>query len=820
MEETVSAFGMAGKSAFRVTAMLVAACAPLFAADIAAAPSKPKLWYPDLTRPWMSPDALAHHRPAARAPGSAVPGFLLVEAEDFTDYGGWRLDTQFTHKMGSAYLIASSVGRPVRPASTSVNVPSPGVWRVWARTKDWLPEYSPGVFSVVVGGRESSRLGISGREGWRWERCGDFMLAAGDMRLELKDISGYFGRCDAVLLTKDLSYVPPDDMAALSAERFRLRGEDPTPAERGTFDVIVVGAGPGGTPAAIAAARNGARVALIGDRPVLGGNGSDEIGVNMCGAAVDKPAARETGIAEEVTCLRARFPSPTISGPYKRLVDAETNLTFFACERMIAAEVSADGSVTAVICRNTHTGARSRFRSGLFVDATGDGWLGYFAGAKFRLGREAASEFDEHHAPDFADELTMSGLLQEPRVGVCYLAEDAGRPVEYRTPAFADILPDNFRRPVSRPYGVWFVEHPGWFDDCEDPERARDELLRISFAYWGWVKNDSHVRGKAVNLELKEIPIMDGRRESRRLVGDYILNENDCESGRIFEDAVAYGGWPLDTHDPNGVMVPVSNGHRYRCDTIPVYSIPFRSLYSTNVPNLMMAGRDISATHIALGSTRVQQTCTVIGQAVGTAAAMCTAHGLRPRELGKTRIAELQQRLLEDDCYIPGFRNLDARDLARTARVTASSSALETKRFSHGRIVTYANVSPSNVIDGVSRPVDGQSHAWISADGARLPQWIRLDLARPSEVSEIRLTFDTDLEFNAWHNRAGDELVRSYVVEGSADGEKWTVLADETDNFMRHRVHRFPPRTLSAVRLTVRATYGCEAANVFEIRIK
>ena len=798
----------------------LAAATVAFAAKTRPAPLKP------LTPgAWAPPETCSRYRPAPAAPKEAVPGFLFVEAEEFADYGRWRLDTQFTHKMGSAYLVASGVGEPIGSATTTVRIPHAGRWRVWARTKDWLPEFSPGAFTVAVDGRPGARLGVSRRVGWLWERAGDFDFKDGEVRIELKDISGYFGRCDALILTADLSYVPPDGMAELQAERRRLRGEAAAVAEKGRFDVVVVGAGPGGVPAAIAAARGGAKVALIGDRPVLGGNASDEIGVNMCGAVVDKPAARETGIAEEAICFRVQHPAPGMSGAYRALADAETNLTVFTCERMMDVEMDG-GRIVAVLCRNTMTGAWSRYAGSLFVDATGDGWLGFFAGAQYREGREGRAEFGEEDAPDRPDAFTMSGLLHEPKVGVCYRAEETAGPVAYETPVWARVLPPGFKRRVGSVRGQWWIEHSGFFDDCADPERARDELIRLSFAYWGWLRDASPVREKAVRCALREVPIMAGRREARRLVGDYILTANDCHAGRLFPDAVAYGGWSIDVHDPLGMSAPDSDGWCVRHPPVPIYTIPFRSLYSVNVPNLMMAGRDISVTHAALGSTRVQSTCSVIGQAVGTAAAMCIAEGRSPREIGQMRIVELQRRLLRDDAYIPGLKNDDPADFARTAKVCASSSARETVRYSpngNGRrkpgLITYGNVAPENVIDGVSRPVGGDSHAWVSAPGAALPQWIRLDLPEAVDVREVRLTFDSDLEFNAWLCRRAEELVKDYTLEGSSDGESWFALADEKGNFQRHRVHRFSPRRLKAVRLTVAATYGAAEANVFEIRI-
>ena len=216
-----------------VALLLLILALPVFAAK---EPPPPR---PPLTPgPWAPRAERPSQRPAPRVVREAVPGFLFIEAEDFRDYGGWRLDSQFTHKMGSAYLIASGVGKPIADAVATVGIPRCGVWRVWARTKDWLPEFSPGAFAVVANGREGPRLGVSRRVGWLWERAGDFEFRPGAAELRLRDLSGLFGRCDALILTTDLGYVPPDDAAAMEAERFRLKGENAAVAERGKFDVV------------------------------------------------------------------------------------------------------------------------------------------------------------------------------------------------------------------------------------------------------------------------------------------------------------------------------------------------------------------------------------------------------------------------------------------------------------------------------------------------------------------------------------------------------------------------------------------------------
>ena len=625
-----------------------------------------------------------------RAPKSdakeAVRGFLWLEAESFADYGEWRLDTQFTHKMGSAYLLAAGVLKPIKPATTSVNFPKAGKWRAWVRTKDWLPEYHPGKFRLSVAGKPGNTLGASGKEGWRWELAGEWTLPAGEAKVALEDLTGAFARCDALLFTQDAAYVPPDDAAACAAARGRFTGADAeTVADAGSYDLVVVGGGPGGLGAAIAAARHGAKVALVHDRPVLGGNSSSEIGVPPEGAAVSHHvASREGGIIQEANLRRMVAPDCSLSYAYREMVDALPNLAVFDNQRVVAVGMDG-GRVASVEARNTLDGKRSRWQGRLFVDCTGDGWVGVFAGAKRMYGREAAAEYGEAQAPEERDNLTMSGCLacataEVVRYGHMYIGymqrRTGDEPVPYETPEWAKVLPPDFNRRVKHPHGEWWLEHGGRFDDVEDPERARDELVRINFAYWGWLKNEWQKKDEIKCNELVEISHMNGRREGYRLVGDYILTANDCLQGRMFDDRVAYGGWPLDTHDPLGIDNPRGNGFWKHHPTVPIYSIPFRCLYSVNVPNLMMAGRNISVTHIALGSTRVMSTIATLGQAVGTAAAEMLDTGLMPREYGAdhVRIRRLQQLLLKDDQYIPQVVNEDDADLARTAKATATST--------------------------------------------------------------------------------------------------------------------------------------------------
>ena len=905
--------------------------------------------------PAKQPDLVVFRPPPSEAK-SVVDGFLWVEAENFTDYGDWKLDTQFVHKMGSAYLLACGVGTPIGTAETEVQVPQAGTYRVWVRTKNWLKEYSPGTFTVAVGGKKSKQvLGAAPREGWMWESAGEFEVAKGAVRLALVDLSGAFARCDALLLTSDLKYTPPEALEACRRERARLTGLPEKIEDAGEFDVIVIGAGTAGCGAAVAAARSGARTALVQDRPVLGGNASSELGVPTCGAAVSHPNARESGLNEEANLIRVKNNHPKMSEAYLMQAQGEKNLTVFNNRRVNNVEMRDKTRIGAVLAVDTLTHAASRYTGKMFIDCTGDGWVGYYAGAKFRFGRESRDEFGESAAPEKADAITMSGCIMGNHA-LGYRAENVGKPVAYAPPAWAVKLPppeEFYRNPRGFTGGQWWLEHPGDVDDLADPEFARDELIRITFAYWGWIKNGWAEKERARNYALAYVPYMDARRETRRLIGDYMLKQQDAEQGVMFPDRISYGGWSLDVHNPKGIHSG-KDGPYYYDGHVPIYSIPYRTLYSTNIVNLLFAGRCMSVTHIALGTVRVEATLSTAGQAAGTAAALAVRHSVTPREVGQRYIGELQQRLLKDDQYIPELKNEDPMDLARAAKVTASSTqeyseyarkdvktdeahelnmpravmfprglteridkislcliselkepveltlhlrgsdtagdcsatqdlATATAKVPAGKRayvtfkvdcavtqpfvwlwlpktpgVTWVMVAssmtegcraygggagrpwtvvkgqqyafftepalrfatdckPENVIDGVSRIVGKESHLWASDPKQKLPQWLELDFGKTVEMNSVRLTYDTDLNPRFPVKPVVPQCVKDYRVE-AFDGKTWQEVVAVQDNFLRHRVHQFPARSASKLRLTVDATNGDPSARVFELR--
>ncbi len=541
---------------------------------------------------------------------------------------------------------------------------------------------------MSVNGHQSPVVfGTADTEAWIWQSAGDFELAAGPVRLALHDLTGYFARCQSLILTTDLGYAPPGTAEAIQRERSRLTGLSLAPIPAGEFDVIVAGGGGAGCCAALASARLGAKTALIHDRPVLGGNSSIEIGVPINGAASLHPNARESGIIEEAGRIKARFGYRGMSEAFLTLARGEKKLSVFLNRRVIAADMQSSTHVGGVQAVDTLTGQMTSYRGKIFLDCTGDGWLGFYAGARCRQGRESRDEFGESLAPEKADRINMSGcIMNASQQAFCFRSQDAGRPVTYTPPPWAAQLPpaEQFGRHVGGIGGDWWLEREGTIDTIADAEKSRDELIRISFGYWNFLKNVWPERQRAANHALVWVPWNEGKRESRRLMGDYVLTQNDVQKAVLFPDRISYGGWPIDVHHAKGIYSGLEGP--FHCDTtVPIYSIPFRCLYSANIDNLLFAGRDMSVTHIALGTVRVQGTLSALGQAAGTAAALCIGHHLTPRELGRQHIAELQQTLLKYDQYIAEIKNEDPRDVARKARVSASSTAAY-EEFARGQV--------------------------------------------------------------------------------------------------------------------------------------
>ncbi|MBJ9987434.1 FAD-dependent oxidoreductase [Paenibacillus sp. S28] len=442
-------------------------------------------------------------------------------------------------------------------------------------------------------------------------------------------------------------------------------------------DVTVIGGGLAGVCAAIAAARLGSQVVLVNNRPVLGGNSSSEVRVWVCGATAHgiNRYARETGIMGELF-VENQYRNPE-GNPYLwdlvilEAVRAEPNITLLL--NTDVHEVEANGpeenrTIRSVTGWMMGSERRIRMESPVFLDCTGDGLVGFMAGARYRIGREASREYGEAWAPEEADGITLGSTL-------LFYTKDAGHPVRFVPPSFAkDITqtPIPIKRVIrSGDSGChyWWIEWGGELDTVHDNEVIRDELWSVIYGIWDYIKNSGRFDAETMTLEwVGSIP---GKREYRRFVGDYVLNQNDIIGQEPFPDRIAFGGWSIDLHPPQGMYAEASGSKHMHADGI--YHIPYRSLYSANVSNLLFAGRNISASHVAFGTTRVMATCAVMGEAAGTAAALCASKGVPPRAIYRSHLHELQQTLLRQDAAVIGLRHEDDQDLARQAKVSASS---------------------------------------------------------------------------------------------------------------------------------------------------
>lgn len=614
----------------------------------------------------------------------AAGSTIWVEAELFSHMGGWSVDSQFIDQMGSSYLLAAGMCEPVADAHTDVTVKNAGRYTLWVRCRNWLVKHSPGRFEVKVGPKASRIVfGAQSDPHWTWVEGGAFDLSAGKHRLALHDLTGEYGRCDALVLTSDQGFRPPKDGAELERVRRSLSGVRRTVEDRGSFDVVVVGGGVAGSCAAMSSARHGAKTVLIQDRPVLGGNTSDEVRVWVQGAAGGRlNNAREGALVEEMLLLAKAEGSE--SKALAKMVRDMPNLTVCLRTRAQRARCGTPGHIDAVEAVHVVTGERSVFSGKLFIDCTGDGVIGASAGAIYRVGREGKDEFKESIAPDKPDRKTLgSSLLWD--------LENTRKPTPFVAPKWAlefpscKDLPHRGHQPPVK--GHWWIEYgggtpppdlrdivddPNQLNTITDAEEIRDYLLRALYGVWDHIKNRCDRKPMATNHRLTWVGHVAGKRESRRLIGDYIMVENDILSARVFPDQVAYGGWSIDLHPPQGIHDPGEPALHHFFDK--PYSIPLRSLYSKNIDNLMMAGRDVSVSHVALGTVRVMGTCGLMGQGVGTAAALCIKHDCLPREIAKLYVRELQRLLLKDDGYLIGMANEDPADLARKAKVSASST--------------------------------------------------------------------------------------------------------------------------------------------------
>ena len=578
-------------------------------------------------------------------------------------------------------------------------------------------------------------------------------------------------------------------------------------------DLAVIGGGIAGCTAAIAASRLGLRVALIQDRPVLGGNASSEIGLLMGGADRDFRHSRETGIIEEIDLVNRYHNHEVlwrnaISDATLENLARESGVNIYLNTHASSLEMVSESSIGAVLADQLSTEKSFRFTSDLFVDATGDASIAALSGAECRRGTEARSEFEESLAPEEPSEVTMGSTIM-------FRVKDMGRPVHFIRPNWAHHYPDPGdlpRRIKSLHRHQLWIELGARMDTIGENMEIREELLKILYGVWDHIKN--HGDYGADNFVLSWVGSVPGKRESRRVVGDYVLSQRDVTDPTEYDDAVAFGGWPIDVHNPDGFYSKEKFLDYTHLDK--PYPIPFRCYYSRNVDNLFMAGRIISATHVAHGSIRLIRTCGVGGQAVGTAAYLCSKYGKPPREVGRDHIDELQQLLLKYDCYIPGLRNSDPGDLARRASVSASNEYVDPES---GYVY-----SGEKVVEGVSRGREGDENLWMSNPiSGFYPAHLQLDWEEPVTCNTVHLTFDTMVREQRFFDRerlgAMPTCVRDYSVSYRDEAGEWVRLCERKGNFQRHNVVGFDRVNTNGIRIQVEATNGDTVARVYEVRV-
>ncbi|MEM9281769.1 MAG: FAD-dependent oxidoreductase [Verrucomicrobiota bacterium] len=555
---------------------------------------------------------------------------VLVEAESFASHGGWKLDTQFIEIMGSPYLLAHGLGNPVEDAVTEVQIKESSTYHVWVRTKDWTRVWdrdeSPGRFQLSIGGDVLPTLFGTESAEWSWQKGGSIEMDKGTHELRLQDLTGFNGRCDAILLTTDESLEPDNTSEPLPAWRRTMLGLPEEPEDAGEYDLVVVGGGYSGMGAAVSAARMGIKVALVQNRDVLGGNGSSEVRVWAKGNTPD-------GLYPVGDIIRELEDDAAASpGTYEEFEDdkkeqilrAEKNLSLFLGHHAFGVEMIDEATIGSVKALETRTNRIREFKAPLFVDATGHGFIGMWAGADL-------------------------GFHEKGRMGMSNMWkwENTDEPSSFpEVPWALDLDEGGFPYP-RRFHAEWFWESGFDKHPLNDLEKIRDWNHKAAFGAWSALKNKGAyaeydpLEKSHANARLVWLAYIGGTRETQQILGDVILTESDIISKREFEDGCVLSTWSIDLHYPkeefigdfaHNPFIAVAN-HNRAIDRRVGYPVPYRCFYSRNITNLFAAGRNISVTHEALGTVRVMKTCGMMGVVVGKAASICIDKDALPRDI-------------------------------------------------------------------------------------------------------------------------------------------------------------------------------------------
>ncbi len=565
------------------------------------------------------------------------------------------------------------------------------------------------------------------------------------------------------------------------------------PVQKIKSDVCVVGGGMAGVCAAIASARNGAKTVLLQDRPVLGGNASSEIRMWICGASgADN---KEAGLLEEIQ-LENYYRNPQLTYTvwdhvvYGKCLEAENLTVLLNCAVM---DLSIDTDVIlSVRCWHLTRQCYVHVTAKFYIDCSGDSVL-RASGAEYRTGRESSDVFGESHAPKQADGKTMGNSiliqLRETDIHVPFIP-----PAWAYSYTEAD-LPNRNLKPTGGNF--WWLETGGVKDTITDADDIRDELLKIAYGVWALIKN--HPDGRGRNWELDWIGSLPGKRENIRYVGDHVLTQNDVAAMGRFDDCVIHGGWSMDDHHPDAIL---HSGPPTIFHPAPSpYGIPYRCLYSKNIANLFFAGRNISATHMAMSSTRVMATTAMMGQAAGTAAAMAVSGEVSPRDIYKHKIKALQACLMDQDVYIP-WETRSIAALTREAHLTASAG------------------DPAPLTNGIDRSREGHDNGWWGkADHSLMLTW-----TKPVSFKEIRLVFDSNFaDPKKMMCRYPKQpvlaempkmLTRDFDIDIERDGQ-WQPIHVVRDNRRRLVFLPVSEDNITGCRMRIKRTWGDSDAHVF-----
>jgi len=574
---------------------------------------------------------------------------LFIEAESFKNKGGWVVDTASMESIHSSYLMAHGMGVPVEDAYTDFNISEENDYNIWVLTRDWTSVWdvkdSAGKFSIKIDNTVlPETLGTNGKE-WGWQFAGKVTLKEGAHKIALHDLTGFNGRCDAIFITSS-EEAPFNDISAIDEMR-KIYGWKQLKERKKSYDLVVVGGGIAGICTALSALRSGVSVALISDRPVLGGCNSSEVRVCLGGMINLPPYPGLGNIVKEIAPVMGapRIYKKEYFEDFRKIAAFEVEEGRKAPYDIFLNEFVSDveytgKTITAVICTNTLTGEKTKILGNVFSDCSGDGILARKTGCETMYGRESADTFGESLAPKEHQNLVMGHSIR------WYTEETEGHS------DFPDIdwnLKFDDDTCLNCTSGDWEQETGFTRDMVSEIEYIRDYGLRAIYSNWSYQKHHFKYKEKFANLKFKWVSPMGGKREGYRIKGDHILTQNDIENKVIYEDATACMTWSIDMHFPEPTNLEqfgeAFRSFAYHRGIEQPYPIPYRCLYAKDADNLFIGGRLVSTSHIAFSSIRVMRTLGSLGEVVGLASVLCKKYDCTPRQIYTEHLDEFKSLL-------------------------------------------------------------------------------------------------------------------------------------------------------------------------------